>query len=83
MTKFKKGDQVIILNAPTEWTDSFLTIGKIYTVGGRYYQYKDFMLAVEECDTGKPEAFSYSELTVAPAQPYLQQQEAKKLLGLK
>lgn len=83
MNNFKEGDKVICLHVDPSLNYT-LTVGKIYTIGGKFYR-TEFPenICVEEDDRGKPNGWSIKCTRFELAQPYLQKEEAKKLLGLK
>lgn len=86
MPMFKKGDKIII----TKYSNIFnvrrsFTVGKVYEVGGKYYDaiLKKNAVCIVADDEGLANGFDYNESKQAElAQPYINELKLKKALGL-
>lgn len=81
MNKFKPGDKVIVTWIKGHYP--YFTLGQTYTIGGKYYDpFATDHFAVVADDEGENNGHQFRFVKVELAQPYLNEQKMKKLLGV-
>jgi hypothetical protein len=67
VTEYKKGDKVIFVDPNHRYGGWNFTVGKIYTVGGKFFQDFPDMLGIEADDSGNPNGHEFEFFVSAPA----------------